>query len=60
MQRCYPLEKIGVSCLRIAVNASIHAMRGEMDLAVNQRKESAAIMSEIAGSTDQWGREQHY
>ena len=60
MQRRYPLEQIGVSCFRIAVNASIHAMRGEIDLAVIQRKESDAIMTEIAGSTEQWGREQHY
>jgi len=60
MQRRYPLEQIGVSCFRIAVNASIHAMRGEMDLAVIQRKESEAIMTEVAGSTEQWGKEQHY
>jgi predicted ATPase len=60
MQRRYPLEQIGVSCLRIAVNASIHAMRGEMDLAVIQRKESEAIMTGVVGSTEQWEREQHY
>ena len=60
MQRRYPLEQIGVSCLRIAVNASVNAMRGEMELAVIQRKESDAIMTGIAGSTEQWGREQHY
>jgi len=60
MQQRYPLEQIGVSCFRIAVNASIHAMRGEMDLAVIQRKESDAIMTGVAGSTEQWGREQHY
>ncbi len=60
MQQRYPLEKIGVSCFRIAVNASIHAMRGEMDLSVTQRKESEAIMTGIVGSAEQWGREQHY
>jgi len=60
MQRRYPIEQLGVSCYRIAVNASIHAMRGEMDLAVTQRNESDAIMTAISGSSDQWGREQHY
>jgi predicted ATPase/class 3 adenylate cyclase len=60
MQRRYPREQIGASCRMIAFIASIHAMRGELDLAVIQRKEAQAIMTTISGSFDQWGRTHHY
>ena len=60
MQQRYPREQIGASCRMIAFIASIHAMRGEMDLAVIQRKEAQAIMSAVSGSFDQWNRTEHY
>lgn len=60
MQRRYPREQIGASCRMIAFIASIHAMRGNLDLAVIQRKEAQAIMTAIAGSFDHWVRTQHY
>jgi tetratricopeptide (TPR) repeat protein len=60
MQQRYPLEQIGASCRTIAFIASIHAMRGELDLAVTQRKEAQAIMTAISGSFEHWVRTEHY
>ena len=60
MQQRYPPEQIGVSCYAIAVIASIHALRGEYDVAVIQREEARAIMIAAAGPSEDWGRAQHY
>ncbi len=60
MQQRYPREQIGASCQTIAQIASIHAMRGDLDLAVIQRKEAQAIMTAISGSFDHWVRTEHY
>jgi predicted ATPase/class 3 adenylate cyclase len=60
MQQRYPLEQIGVSCYAIAVIASIHALRGEFDLAVIQREEARAIMTAAGGPSEHWGRAPHY
>jgi tetratricopeptide (TPR) repeat protein len=60
MQQRYPREQIGASCQTIAMIASIHAMRGDLDLAVIQRKEAQAIMTAISGSFDHWVRTEHY
>ena len=60
MQQRYPREQIGASCQTIARIASIHAMRGDLDLAVIQRKEAQAIMTAISGSFDHWVRTEHY
>jgi predicted ATPase/class 3 adenylate cyclase len=60
MQQRYPQEQIGPSCQTIAFIASIHAMRGELDLAVTQRNEAQAIMTAISGSFEHWVRTEHY
>ena len=60
MQQRYPREQIGASCQTIAMIASIHAMRGEMDQAVTQRNEAQAIMTAISGSFEHWVRTEHY
>jgi len=60
MQQRYPTEQIGVSCYAIAVIASIHALRGEFDVAVTQREEACAIMTAAGGPSEHWGRTQHY
>ena len=60
MQQRYPREQIGASCQTIARIASIHAMRGDLDLAVIQRNEAQAIMTAISGSFEQWVRDEHY
>ncbi len=60
MQQRYPREQIGASCRMIAFIASIHALRGNMDLAVIQRKEAQAIMTAVSGSFEHWVRTEHY
>lgn len=60
MQRRYPRERIGVSCYAIAVIASIHAMRGELDLARSQRQEAQAIMTAVTGPSENWNIQEHY
>jgi len=60
MQQRYPMEQIGVSCQTIAMIASIHAMRGDLDLAVKGREEAQAIMTAISGSFEHWVRHEHY
>ena len=60
MQLRYPQEQIGASCQTIAFIASIHAMRGDLDLAVIQRREAQTIMTSISGSFDHWVRTEHY
>ena len=60
MQQRYTREQIGTSCRMIAFIASIHAMRGEMDLAVVQRQEAQSIMSAVSGSFEHWVRTEHY
>jgi tetratricopeptide (TPR) repeat protein len=60
MQQRYPREQIGASCRMIAFIASIHAMRGERELAVIRREEAGAIMTEITGPFEKWNRIQHY
>ncbi len=56
----YPVEHIGVSCYEIGQIASIHALRGEMDLAVRGRQEANAIMTASTGPFERWDRVQHY
>jgi hypothetical protein len=60
MVQRYPIEQIGVSCFEIAIVASIHAMRGELDPAVSGREEAKAIMTAHAGAFENWDRAQHY
>jgi predicted ATPase len=60
MQQRYPSERIGPSCYAIAAIASIHAMRGELDLARSERQEAQAIMTALAGPSEDWGIKSHY
>lgn len=60
MRQRYPLEHIGPSCTEIAVMASIHAMRGELDLARTLRGEADAMMKAIGGPVENWSYLQHY
>jgi predicted ATPase/DNA-binding SARP family transcriptional activator len=60
MQQRYPAEHIGVSCYQIAMIASIHGLRGEMELAISGREEANAIMTAHAGPSENWDRVQHY
>ncbi len=60
MVQRYPVEQIGLSCFEIGQIASIHALRGQMDLAVKGREEANAIMTANTGAFERWDRVQHY
>jgi len=60
MQQRYPVEKIGPSCYSIAVESSVHALRGEADLALRGREEARGIMISISGQPEHWNRLMHY
>ena len=53
-------QRIGPMCFMVALNASVHALRGEHDKAARLRAESQAIMSEATGPPERWGRDNHY
>ncbi len=53
-------QRIGPMCFMIALNASVHALRGESGGAAKLRAESQAIMSDAAGPVERWGRDNHY
>jgi tetratricopeptide (TPR) repeat protein len=53
-------QRIGPMCFMLALNASVHALRGEHDEAARLRSQSNAIMSEATGPPEGWGRDNHY
>jgi tetratricopeptide (TPR) repeat protein len=53
-------RRIGPMCFMIALNASVHALRGEHDEAARLRAHSHSIMSEATGPPERWGRDNHY
>ena len=48
------------SCFQIALNASVHARRGEMDQAVRLREEARVLMMGLDGSEVRFGRDNYY
>jgi hypothetical protein len=60
LQRRYPLEQIGPSCQTIAVIASVHAMRGDLEAARIHRQEAQDMMTSLAGPPSEWARTLHY
>jgi hypothetical protein len=44
----------------VALSASVHALRGESDLAKTYAKESYDYMISMSGEPDQWQRNQFY
>jgi len=62
LEQDYPnfRERVGRTCFLIALSASVHALRGELERAGSLRQESYGIMVAGAGSPEQWGRSQHY
>ena len=56
----YPREYIGPTCLEIALSATIHALRGQVERASALREEAYAIMAAGSGPPEYWRRMQHY
>ncbi len=59
LQRRYSRERIGPSCFQLAQSASVHARRGEFDIAATEREEAYAIMVAADGPPERWERNQH-
>ncbi len=61
LEQRYPRERIGASCIEIALSAAALALRGDFDQAEVLREQAYAIMvSRAGGSPENWGRIQHY
>jgi ATP/maltotriose-dependent transcriptional regulator MalT len=60
MQQRYSSEQIGMLCLVIAVMASVHSLRGELELGRSQRQQAQDIMTDFAGPPDGWMRGLRY
>ena len=48
------------SCFQIALNASVHARRGEMEQAGKMREEARALMVSMDETEDRFGRDNYY
>lgn len=53
-------ERYGPKCFHLAINACVHALRGETEIARRLHDQSCAIMVATAGPLDQWRAPQHY
>jgi predicted ATPase len=60
MQQRYASEQIGLSCTAIAVMASVHSLRGELELGRSQRQQAQDIMTDFAGPPEGWLRGLRY
>jgi tetratricopeptide (TPR) repeat protein len=53
-------ERYGPKCFHLAIDACVHALRGETEIAQRLHDQSCAIMVATAGPRDQWCAPQHY
>jgi tetratricopeptide (TPR) repeat protein len=60
LQTRYAFERMGVQvCFYIALNAGVHALRGDLDRAHTRREEAYQFMTAVGGPPEQWFRNQH-
>jgi len=62
LEKQYPnlFRLVWAGCFQVALNASVHARRGNFERAAVLREQSLAIMKDSAGSSENWGRDNHY
>jgi len=62
LEKRYPnfFKVVSASCFQVALNASVHARRGEMEQAAALREESRAIMVGTDGTEEQFARDNYY
>jgi class 3 adenylate cyclase/tetratricopeptide (TPR) repeat protein len=48
------------SCFQVALNASVHARRGEMEQAATLREEARVLMVGLDGTEERFGRDNYY
>jgi tetratricopeptide (TPR) repeat protein len=56
LERRYPRQRVGPTCFYVALSASVHAMRGEVEPAKNYANESFEYMLAFAGAVEVWQR----
>jgi tetratricopeptide (TPR) repeat protein len=62
LEKRYPsfFRLVWAACFQVALNASVHARRGDFERAAALRGESQAIMLSADGTQERWGRDNHY
>ena len=62
LEKQYPkfFKLVFGSCFQIALNASVHARRGEMEQASRLREEARVLMMGLDGSEERFGRDNYY
>jgi predicted ATPase len=60
LERRYPRERVGETCFFVALSASVHALRGDVEQANLYARESYDYMVSMSGLPEQWQRNQFY
>ncbi len=60
LEKRYSRRRVGATCFAVALSASVHALRGDLDQAHRYGKESADYMIAVSGSMEEWQRNQFY
>ena len=60
LEKRHTREQVGPTCFFVALSASIHARRGELDKASSYAKESFDFMVSVSGELEHWQRNQFY
>jgi tetratricopeptide (TPR) repeat protein len=60
LERRYTREQVGATCFLVAINSSVHALRGEAEQASTYARASYSFMVSISGKPEKWQRNQFY
>jgi len=60
LEKRHTREQVGPTCFFVALSASVHARRGELDRASSYAKESFDFMVSVSGELEHWQRNQFY
>jgi hypothetical protein len=60
LERRFTRERIGETCFFVALSASIHALRGDLERADAYSQESYDYMVAMSGEPERWQRNQFY
>lgn len=60
LERRHTREQVGPTCFFVALSASVHARRGELDRASSYATESFDFMVSVSGQLEHWQRNQFY
>ena len=60
LERLYSRERVGETCFFVALSASVHALRGDLERAKSYAEESYDYMVSMSGLPEEWQRNQFY